>query len=109
MEHLHTPAVRAWVRDRVELARSCFTTGRRYLAGVENARCRLAGHAYVARFEWVLDAIERDGYRLREAYPERATFRGGLTIAADGARSALAAHRARSQRSSAAREREVAR
>ena len=94
--HLHSPAVRAWVRDRVELARSCFATGRGYLAQVESARCRLAGHAYVARFEWVLDAIERDGYALRPAYPERATFRGGLRIAADGVRSARAGRRARS-------------
>jgi len=109
LEDLHTPELRAWVRDRVELARSCFATGRRYLAGVENARCRLAGHAYIARFEWVLDAVERDGYRLRPGYPERATFRGGLTIAADGARSALAARRTRSQRASAAALREVAR
>jgi len=91
---LHTPEVRAWVQDRVALARSCFATGRTYLARVENARCRLAGHAYVARFEWVLDAIERDGYRVRSAYPERATVRGGLAIAADAARSALAARRA---------------
>ena len=94
LDHLHTPAVRAWVRDRVELARDCFATGRRYLAQVESARCRLAGHAYVARFEWVLDAIERDGYALRAAYPERATWRGGLAIAADGARSALANRKA---------------
>jgi phytoene/squalene synthetase len=102
LEDLHAPAMRAWVRDRVDLARSCFTTGRRYLADVENARCRLAGHAYIARFEWVLDAVERDGYRLRQGYPERGTLRGGLTIAADGARSALAARRTRSQRASAA-------
>jgi hypothetical protein len=95
LEQLHSHAVRAWVKDRVELARSCFATGRRYLADVESARCRLAGHAYVARFEWVLDAIERDGYALRAAYPERATWRGGLAIAADGARSALAGRRAR--------------
>jgi phytoene/squalene synthetase len=95
LDHLQTPAVRAWVRDRVELARSCFATGRRYLAQVESARCRLAGHAYVARFEWVLDAIERDGCALRAAYPQRATFRGGLRIAADGARSALAGRHAR--------------
>lgn len=93
--YLHSPAVRAWVRDRVELARECFATGRTYLAQVESARCRLAGHAYVARFEWVLDAIERDGYALRLAYPERATFRGGLRIAADGARSAVAGRRLR--------------
>jgi len=109
LEDLHTPALSAWVRDRVELARSCFVTGRRYLADVENARCRLAGHAYIARFEWVLDAVERDGYRLRSGYPERGTFRGGLTIAADGARSALAARRTRSQRASAAAVREAAR
>ena len=93
LHDLHTPALRAWVRDRVELARSCFATGRRSLAQTENPRCRLAGHAYIARFEWLLDAVERDGYRLRTAYPERATIRGGLTIAADGARSALAAVR----------------
>jgi hypothetical protein len=43
----------------------------------------------------VLDAIERDGYALRAAYPERATWRGGLRIAADGARSAFAGRRAR--------------
>ena len=95
LEQLHSPAVRAWVKDRVALARSCFATGREYLARVESARCRLAGHAYVARFEWVLDAIERDGYVLRQGYPERATFRGGLGIAADGARSAFAGRAAR--------------
>ena len=109
LEHLHSPALRAWVHDRVELARSCFATGREYLAQVENVRCRLAGHAYIARFEWVLDAVERDGYRLRPGYPERGTLRGGLTIAADGARSALAARRARPERASAAAAREVTR
>jgi phytoene/squalene synthetase len=87
---LHAPEMRAWVRDRVGLARSCFATGRRYLERVESPRCRLAGHAYIARFEWVLDAIERDGYRVRPGYPERATLRGGLRIAADTVRSAAA-------------------
>lgn len=109
MEDLHAPALRGWVRDRVELARSCFATGRRYLAGVENARCRLAGHAYIARFEWVLDAVARDGYRLRPAYPERGSLRGGLTIAADATRSALAAAGARSRPAVRASTREVAR
>lgn len=94
-EDVHAPALRAWVRGRVELARSCFATGRRYLAGVENARCRLAGHLYLARFEWVLDIVEQDGYRLRQGYPGRETLRGGLAITAGGARSALAAESAR--------------
>ncbi len=90
-----SPAFRAWVRDRVLLARRCFATGREYLAGVENGRCRLAGHAYVARFEWVLDVIERDGYRLRAAYPQRSTLRGGVAIGVAATRSALAAARHR--------------
>ena len=93
LDDMLSPALRAWVRDRVELARSCFATGRRCLAQTENARCRLAGHAYIARFEWVLDAVEHDGYRLRRSYPEPATLRGGLTIASGGARSALAGAR----------------
>lgn len=89
LEWVHEPDVRAWVRDRVALARSCFAAGRRSFAEVESRRCRLAGHAYVARFEWVLDAIEHDGYRLRASYPERATWRGGARIAVGTARSAL--------------------
>ena len=92
-DDLLSPELRAWVRDRVALARSCFATGRRCLARADSARCRLAGHAYIARFEWVLDAVEADGYRLRPSYPQRATLRGGLRIAADGARSALIAAR----------------
>lgn len=86
---VRSPELRAWVADRVALARSRFATGREALALVENPRCRLAGHAYLARFEWVLDAIEADGYVLRPAYPERSTVRGGLRVAAHGARSAV--------------------
>lgn len=58
-------AYRLWTQCRVQLARSCFETGRRYLAGVENRRCRIAGYTYIARFESVLDAIERADYRLQ--------------------------------------------
>jgi phytoene/squalene synthetase len=61
---------RKWIQDRVGLARACFKAGRRYLARVENSRCRLACFAYTARFESVLSAIERDDYRLRSKYPE---------------------------------------
>jgi phytoene/squalene synthetase len=63
-------AYRAWVRSRVDLARANFRAGREYLNQVENPRCRLAGFAYVARFEGVLDSIEKEGYLLRAAYPE---------------------------------------
>jgi phytoene/squalene synthetase len=62
---------RKWVEMRVELARRLFKSGKGYLTKVENLRCRLAGFLYIARFEIVLDAIERDGYILRPEYNER--------------------------------------
>lgn len=82
-------AYRAWVRQRVQLARDCFAHGRAYLARVENRRCRLAGYAYIARFEVVLDAIEADDYRLRPAYPERKSKKAGLKIILAALRQAI--------------------
>ena len=67
---VQSEAYRKWIKGRVELARAYFQAGRRYLARVENLRCRLAGFAYTARFESVLSAIECDDYYLRSAYPE---------------------------------------
>jgi hypothetical protein len=77
---------RAWVRGRVQLARSYFNAGRNYLAQVENLRCRLAGYAYIARFEGVLGAIEAEGYRLRpdcaEYKRKAAALRTGWSVLA---------------------------
>jgi phytoene/squalene synthetase len=73
-------AYRAWVQSQVKLARNYFAIGRGYMERVENPRCRLAGYAYIARFEFVLEAIEKDGYRLRPAYPERKSKRAGLKM-----------------------------
>jgi phytoene/squalene synthetase len=69
-QDVHSAAYRAWVRSRVQLAREYFQAGRVYLARVQNVRCRLAGLAYCARFEWLLDTIEREGYCLRPHYDE---------------------------------------
>jgi phytoene/squalene synthetase len=69
-EHVNSPAYRAWVRRRVQLARRCFAAGKNYLAQVENFRCRLAGYAYIARFEGLLQTIEREGFHLRAEYRE---------------------------------------
>jgi phytoene/squalene synthetase len=77
---LHSDGYRSWVRSRAELARSYFEASRDYLGQVESLRCRLACLAYMARFAGVLDAIERDGYRLRAAYPERSGL-GALAMA----------------------------
>ena len=73
-------AFRAWVIGQVQLARACFAAGRGYMARVQNLRCRLAGYAYIARFKLVLDAIEKDGYRLRAAYPERKGTRAKMKM-----------------------------
>jgi hypothetical protein len=61
---------RNWVKESVQRARACFRTGRDYLAQVENLRCRVAGYAYMRRFEVVLDRIEREGCLLRAQYPD---------------------------------------
>ena len=71
---------RDWVKSRVQLARSYFKAGRDYMAQVENIRCRLAGYAYMARFETVLDLIEQDDYLLRARYPERKTLAAGARM-----------------------------
>ncbi len=71
---------RAWVKSRVQLAQAHFRAGRDYLARVENGRCRLAGYAYIARFEGVLAAIERDGYRLRADYTAQRGLSRGLRV-----------------------------
>ena len=73
-------AYRAWVKSRVQLARSYFKAGREYLNQVQNPRCRLAGYAYAARFEWLLDTFEREGYLLRPQYAERKRFGTGLRM-----------------------------
>jgi len=68
---MNDPAFREWVRDQVELARVYFREGKRYLDQLDVLRCKIAGYWYCARFECVLDAIERDGYILRPEYHER--------------------------------------
>jgi phytoene/squalene synthetase len=71
-------AYRDWVCGRVQLARGYFKLARECTSQVKNLRCRLAGYAYTARFEWMLRAIERDNYCLRCEYPERKGLQAGL-------------------------------
>jgi phytoene/squalene synthetase len=77
---IHSDAYRAWVKSRVQLARMYFKAGREYLNEVQNPRCRLAGFAYAARFEWLLDTFEREGYLLRPQYEERKSVGTGLRM-----------------------------
>jgi phytoene/squalene synthetase len=77
---VHSRVYRAWVQSRVQLAREYFRAGKEYLARVENARCRMAGFAYTARFEWLLDTIGREEYLLRPAYTERKRLSAGVRM-----------------------------
>ena len=54
--------------------------GKRYLDGLEILRCKIAGHWYVARFESVLDSIEKDDYLLRAEYNERENISTWLKV-----------------------------
>jgi phytoene/squalene synthetase len=71
---------RAWTMSRVRLARSYFRSARAQIRQVESLRCRLAGFAYTARFEWMLDTIEREGYILRPSYDERKGLGAGVKM-----------------------------
>jgi phytoene/squalene synthetase len=78
IEDMDSPSFRNWVYGRAKLAHRYFRIGIKYIAQVKNLRCRLAGFMYLARFEWMLNTIERDGYCLRCAYPERKSLRAGI-------------------------------
>lgn len=90
-QQVDDPAYRAWVRTRVRLARQYFAAGKAYLAQVENFRCRLAGYAYIARFEGVLEAIEREGYLLRADYREYKSLGSAASMLWSAFRSAVRA------------------
>ncbi len=77
---VYSDAYRAWVKSRVDLAREHFRAGKGYFARVENPRFRLACFAYIARFEWLLDTLEREGCRLRPQYGERKSARAGFQM-----------------------------
>jgi phytoene/squalene synthetase len=71
---------RAWVRERADLARAYFKSGKEYLAQVGNIRRRIAGYAYIARFEMILDAIERLDYQLLPQYSQGSGWGAGMRI-----------------------------
>jgi Squalene/phytoene synthase len=77
---VESSAYRDWVQERVRTAHACFRLGREYLAQVESMRCRIAGYAYIKRFEAVLDDIERAGCVLQARYPGRNGSRRGAEM-----------------------------
>ncbi len=80
-EDVESQPFRKWVRSPVQLARQYFREGKRYLEGLGVLRCKIVGQWYCARFESVLDTIERDDYILRPVYNERRKLSTWLKIA----------------------------
>jgi phytoene/squalene synthetase len=79
-QDVHSAAYRLWVKSRVQLAREYFEAGRSYYRRVKSSSHRLAAFAYIARFEWLMEAIEREGYLLRPQYNERIQMGTGLKM-----------------------------
>ena len=92
-QNVESQAYQAWVWGRVQLARSYFKYGKEHFRQVGNLRCRLAGFAYIARFEWLLDTIEREAYLLRPHYDERKSARTGLRMSLETLSAILHSHR----------------
>lgn len=80
VQDIQSEGYRNWVRSRVQLAREYFKAGKGYFARVQNPRCRLACYAYIARFEWLLNTIEKEEYLLRPQYNERKSTLTGLRM-----------------------------
>jgi phytoene/squalene synthetase len=79
---INSDGYRRWVEHRVRLARAHLEAGRAYFATLDNRRHRLAGLAYIARFAWLADTIERDSFRLRPDYDGARTRRTDLRMSA---------------------------
>jgi hypothetical protein len=86
LRDINREQLREWVKERLQLARANFTAGKRYIDSLEVLRCKLAGYCYCARFEHILETIEKDGYLLRPDYEELK----GMAAWVDMARLALA-------------------
>jgi phytoene/squalene synthetase len=70
-KNVRGPEFRDWVKMRVELARSHFQEGKKYIDSVDVLAYKIMAYCYCMRFETVLDTIEKDDYILREKYNNR--------------------------------------
>jgi phytoene/squalene synthetase len=78
---VHCEAYRRWVRERVRQAEIELAAGEAYFGRVRSRRHRLAGLAYIARFRWVIDRLERDKFQVRASYADAAGLTTTLRMA----------------------------
>ncbi len=89
---LQKDSYRNWVKSRVQLARAHFAAGKNFLLRVGSLRCRMACLAYTARFEQVLNSIERDDFLLRPTYAECKSLKAGADMMWSSLSALLSAH-----------------
>lgn len=82
-DDVDSDAYRAWVAGRVRVARAYLDAGRAYFARVQSSRHRLAGLAYIARFDWLIGTLEQEDFRLRPRYDESRSLATGLRMSWD--------------------------
>jgi len=80
--NINHPSIRHWVQQRVITARNYFQQSKSYLNNIEVLRCKMAGYLYCARFEPVLDQIEKDDFILRHKYSDHRKYQTLAQIAA---------------------------
>lgn len=68
-DQIGSPAYRAWVQRRADLARRAIRCGKAYVLAARNFRFRLACLVYVLRFEVLLDAIRDGNYEVDRSFP----------------------------------------
>ncbi|NAY92182.1 squalene/phytoene synthase family protein [Muricauda sp. JGD-17] len=71
LSQIDSAAFRAWVRERTAKAREYFMKGKHYLETLDILRCKTVGLWYCARFESILDKIEKENYLLKSTYEEK--------------------------------------
>lgn len=69
-----SPAFRNWVINQVTLARQYFRDGKTYIAALPVLKGKIAAYWYCARFESVLDVLEKDSYTLRFHYSRQSNL-----------------------------------
>ncbi len=68
---IDAPAFRNWVKQQVLVAKNIFDEGKTYIQRPPVIRGKIAALWYCARFEGLLETIQRDGYILRSQYAKQ--------------------------------------
>lgn len=65
---------KTWIKNRIKLARKNFELGKMYIDQVPVLRYKIATRLYCARFELLMETIEKDNYILRPVYKHKNKF-----------------------------------